>query len=150
MNSKEKSATRSSKLKVHRVNSQTISSYPVRFSPCLLFFFFSFFWFFLCLLSLLVFCFVFLIWNIIFRYVFDYATGWVIKTFSPDRFPETRLLFFGLTHMIQCFSDRFIISIAYLVELFNTFSVFFRIRNKSNKTWNSGNKSPERCSVASP
>ena len=57
-------------------------------------FFFSFFYFF----WLLLFWLFAVSWKkkCVFWYTFDYAGGWVINIFSPDRFLETRLLYFGL------------------------------------------------------
>ena len=37
---------------------------------------------------------LFLNWKYLFWYIFDFAGGWVIKHFSPGRFPETKLLAF--------------------------------------------------------
>ena len=68
MNKQEKFTTRSKKLKVHRANSKTISSYPVRFSTDILFsslvsFTFCllvlFCFLFICFLFVLFFCFFF-------------------------------------------------------------------------------------------
>ena len=69
-------------------NSQTISSYPVRFSTDNIFYSVVCFAF-----CLLVFYFFKKNWKYIFWYTFDYGGGWVIKFFSTARFPETRLLF---------------------------------------------------------
>ena len=55
LNNQEKFTTRSSKLKVHRANSQTTSSYPVRFSSDILFSFLVSFAFFVFLFSFFVF-----------------------------------------------------------------------------------------------
>ena len=54
MNNQEKFTTRSSKVKVHRTNSQTILSYPVRFSTDILFSSLVSFFAFLCLLVFLL------------------------------------------------------------------------------------------------
>ena len=88
MNNQEKFMTR---LKVNRSNSQMISSYSFRFFSDILFS--SLISFAFCLVVFFV-CVFF--WNL--KYIFwcttDYAGGWVIKIFSHDRFPETRLFFF--------------------------------------------------------
>ena len=95
MNYQDKFTTRSSKLKVYRANSQTISSYPVKFSTDSLFFFSffcSFFSFFFFCLLVLFFCFkskIYILKQIrLCRLLRD-------KKFSPGRFPEKRLLFFS-------------------------------------------------------
>ena len=98
MNNQQKLTTRSSKLRVHRANSQTISLYLVRFSTDNRYslFFFNFFCFFLSFFFLFFFCFLyFFTWKkeYMFWYTFGYAGGWVIKKFSPGRFSETKLLF---------------------------------------------------------
>ena len=64
----------------------------ILFSSVISFVFFGILVFFVCL-------FVFWNWKYTFWYKFDYGAGWVIKTFSPGRFPETWLLFFGLTNL---------------------------------------------------
>ena len=90
MKKQVKFTTRWNKLEVRRANSQTILSYPVRFSTDIIFFFTLF-----CFLSSCYFLGSF--WNskYIFWHTFDYASGWVIKKLSSSWFPETRLLFWG-------------------------------------------------------
>ena len=96
MNNQKKFTTRSIKLKKHRANSQTISSFPVKFSTYYLFF--SFFCLFLSSCFAL-FCIVF-----VFFFVFLKLKIYILihirlcrrvsdKKNSPGRFPETRLLF---------------------------------------------------------
>ena len=80
MNNQENFTTRSSKLKVHRANSQTISSYPVKFSTyslffslsCLFFFFFCFFFFFFFFFFFSLFCFFFFFFVFLFFCFFFY------------------------------------------------------------------------------
>ena len=80
----------SSPVRLHKFFFNRFSGDLLFFSFLLLFFlFFSCFWF------------LFEIKKYIFWYTFDYAGGWVIMKFSPDRFPETRLLFFGLTSSLE-------------------------------------------------
>ena len=102
MNNQEKFTTRSNKLKVHRANLRTISSYPVRFAndiivsrqifhryslflfsflclltSCLfLFLFFSFLFFFF---VFFLFCFLFMNEKYIFWYTYDNTGGLTIK-----------------------------------------------------------------------
>ena len=88
MNNQEKFTTRSSNLKVHRANSKTMSSYPIRFSTDILFSFlvsFAFFVFFFCV------CVKLKIYSLIHIQLCGQVSD---KKFSPGRFPETRLLFF--------------------------------------------------------
>ena len=89
MNNQDKITTRWSKIKVHRANSLTKSSYLVRFSADIFsplvsfayflscFFFILFLVLFLFYLIFLIFCF-FLIKIYIYWYTFNYAGGWVI------------------------------------------------------------------------
>ena len=58
-------------------------------------FFFSFLFLFCILVFFLLVCLFFEIKIFIFWYTFDYAEGWVIKTFLPGRFPKTGLIFIG-------------------------------------------------------
>ena len=95
INNQEKLTTRSSKLKVNRVNSQAISSYPLSFSTDILFFFFSFFCFLSsCFFVCLFFCFFKLKIHIL---IHIQPCGRVsVKNFSHGWFPETRPLFLSL------------------------------------------------------
>ena len=120
MNNQEKFTTRSNKLKVHRANLRTISSYPVRFAndiivsrqifhryslflfsflclltSCLfLFLFFSFLFFFF-----VFFCFVFCLWmeNIYSDTHTTIQAGWRKKNFHSADFRKQDYSFFGLS-----------------------------------------------------
>ena len=98
MNNQQKLTTRSSKLRVHRANSQTISLYLVRFSTDNRYslFFFNFFCFFLSFF--VFFCFLFPLFFYLKKgiYVLIHIRlcGRVgDKKISPGRFSETKLLF---------------------------------------------------------
>ena len=93
MNNQEKLAIRSSKLKVPRAKSQTISSYPVRFSTENIFS--SVVLLFIIIIIFVLFCFLFCllvlfpfskleIYSLI--YIRLYAGGWVIKNIHPVHF----------------------------------------------------------------
>ena len=71
----------------------------VLFSSLVSFVFFYYCFFFVCLFV------AFWNWKCIFWYTFDCPGGWVIKRFSPGRFPETRLFSFWphtAIHSIAC------------------------------------------------
>ena len=68
---------------LNRFSADSLFSFRVSFA----FFILVFFCLFVC-------CFLKL--KYIFWYTFGYAGGWMIKKFSPRRFPETRLLFLAL------------------------------------------------------
>ena len=83
MNNQEKVTTPSSYLKLHRVNSQTMSSYRVRFSTIILF---------SSWVSFACFCLVFLF--LILVLIHSRPCEWVSdKKILPGQFPEARLLF---------------------------------------------------------
>ena len=67
-------------------------------------FFFSLFCFF-CILVFFACSFIF--WNqkYIFWYTFDSPGGWLTKKFSPGWFPETRLLFWGLSKIVSLYVE---------------------------------------------
>ena len=118
MNNQEKFATRLSKFKVHRVNSQMISSPSVRFSTDILFsslvssaFLSSLFVFLFSLKELKI----YILMHI---QLCRTAVLLVIKTFSPSRFQKTRLLYFGLRFcflwLLYTLQDFFIVNTFFL------------------------------------
>ena len=90
INNQEKFMARSGKLKVHRATSQTISSYSGRFSTDILF----------SLVSFVFRVFFFGLELKIHILIYIWLCGRVTD-FSPSRFPETRLLYFGLNLKYQ-------------------------------------------------
>ena len=118
MNNQEKFVTRLSKFKVHRVNSQMISSPSVRFSTDILFsslvssaFLSSLFVFLFSLKELKI----YILMHI---QLCRTAVLLVIKNFSPSRFSETRLLYFGLRFcflwLLYTLQDFFIVNTFFL------------------------------------
>ena len=95
MNNHEKFTTRLSKLKLHRANSQTISSYPVRFSTDVLFS--SVF-----LLFCLFFAVFFLIKKI-YILIHFWLCGWASeKHFHHDNFRKKDYFFWSNSEKLEC------------------------------------------------